>query len=92
MTKYYIGKFKHGLRNGRGILYYKNGKIQYEGDWINDTAEGFGKYINENGDYYLGEWKNGSKNGKGKICLSNGIVIFNGNFINNKAELTCILS
>ena len=26
-------------------MYYKNGKIEYEGDWIDDKFEGNGKYI-----------------------------------------------
>ena len=33
---YYIGQFKNGLRNGKGILYYKNGNIKYNGNWVND--------------------------------------------------------
>ena len=34
--KYYIGEFKNNIPNGKGIKYYKNGNILYEGDWIND--------------------------------------------------------
>ena len=33
---YYIGQFKNGLRNGKGILYYSKGNIKYEGNWIKD--------------------------------------------------------
>ena len=37
---YYIGKFKNNLRNGKGIEYYKNGNIKYDGEYINDKREG----------------------------------------------------
>ena len=63
--KYYIGQFSNNLRNGKGIVYYKNGSIKYEGDFVNDKKEGNGKYINKLGDYYIGEWKEDEKNGKG---------------------------
>ena len=32
---YFLGQFKNGLRNGKGIEYYKNGNIKYEGNFIN---------------------------------------------------------
>ena len=56
--EYYIGEFKNGLKNGKGILYYKNGNIKYDGYFIDDKFEGNGKYIYEDGKYYIGEWKN----------------------------------
>ena len=34
--KYNIGQYKNGLRNGKGTMYYANGKIKYKGDWIDD--------------------------------------------------------
>ena len=81
--EYYIGQYKNGLRNGKGIEYYSNGNIQYEGDWVNNKPEGNGKYIWENGQYYIGEWKNGLRNGKGTLYYSNGKTETEGNFINN---------
>ena len=84
--EYYIGEFKNDLRNGKGILYYSNGNIQYEGDWINDNAEGNGKYIWENGQYYIGQYKNGLKHGKGTIFYSNGNIKYEGDWINDKPE------
>ena len=53
---FYIGQFMNGLRHGKGILYYKNGNIKYEGDFVNDKYEGNGKYIWENGEYYIGQF------------------------------------
>ena len=36
-------------------MYYSNGKIRYEGNWINNKKEGNGKYIFENGEFYIGQ-------------------------------------
>ena len=41
---YYIGEWKNNLRNGKGILCYKDGRI-YIGDFINDKANGYGKKL-----------------------------------------------
>ena len=81
---YYIGQFKNGLSHGKGILYYSNGNILYEGDFINDKPEGNGKYIWENGEYYIGQWKNGLRNGKGILYYSNGKIKYEGDFFNDK--------
>ena len=53
---YYIGQFLNNLRHGKGKLFYENGNIKYEGDFVNDKYEGIGKYIFENGDYYIGQF------------------------------------
>ena len=37
----------------------------YEGDWLNNTAEGKGKYIYADGEYYIGEFKNNERGGFG---------------------------
>ena len=66
---------ENGLRNGKGIEYYSNGNIKYEGDWVNDKFEGNGKYILENGVYYIGEYKNGLKNVKIKKLSKKQIVM-----------------
>ena len=40
--KYYIGQFKNDFANGKGTLYYPNGKIKIlcEGNWINNEFVG----------------------------------------------------
>ena len=58
--EYYIGEWLNGLRHGKGTLYYKNGNIKYDGDFIKDKFEGNGKYIYINGTYL-----NNQTNGKG---------------------------
>ena len=84
--KYYIGEYKNNIPNGKGIKYYSNGNILYEGDFINGKFEGNGKYIYEDCDYFIGEYKNGLRNGKGKIYYKNGNIMFEGNYINDKEE------
>ena len=99
---YYIGEYKDGKMHGKGTIFFKNGKIKYEGNFVNNKKEGMGKYffehgeyfINEggkkyylsNGDYYLGTWLNDKRYGIGKIFLKNGKVKYAGDFVNNKFE------
>ena len=89
---YFIGQFKNNLRNGKGIEYYKNGNIFYDGDFIDNKREGNGKYINEDGEIIcrsISEW---IKKWKGKIYLKNGIIFYDGIFINNKSALDSIIN
>ena len=87
-SDYYKGEEKNGKRQGKGIEYYKNGGIKYDGDWNNDLPEGNGKLIEKDGDYYIGEFKNGLKHGKGKEYKKSGDLIYEGDFINGKREGT----
>ena len=68
---YFLGGFKNGLREGKGIQYYKNKKYQYEGMWKEDKRNGSGKYYYENGDYFIGFWKDNQKIGKGELYDKN---------------------
>ena len=76
----YFGEIKNGLRNGRGIMKYSNGRV-YEGEWINDKREGKGyeKFQNEN--TYEGYYLNGKPNGSGTYVWSTG-EIYHGEWIN----------
>ena len=38
--KYYIGQFKNGLPNGKGIKFYSNGTIKNQGNWIKNEFVG----------------------------------------------------
>ena len=55
----------------------------YEGDWLNNTAEGNGKYIYADGEYYIGEFKNNERGGFGIQYDSNGNIISQGNWLND---------
>ena len=80
---YYIGQFKNGLKNGKGIEYYSNGDIQYKGDFVNNEKDGIGHYIFENGKYYIGQWSNNLRIGKGTLYYPNGKIEKEGNLIND---------
>ena len=84
--KYYIGEFKNNLPNGKGIKYYSNGNILFEGNFINGKFDGNGKYYYDDGNYFIGEYKNGLRNGRGTEYYRNGKIMYEGDFINNKME------
>ena len=84
--KYYIGEIKNNLPNGKGIKYYSNGNILYEGDFINGKFEGNGKLIWEDNDFYIGQFKYGLFHGKGIEYYSNEKIKYEGDFINDKYE------
>lgn len=62
-----------GKRTGKGTMTYDAGAI-YEGDFVNDLYEGYGKYTWEDLDEYEGEWKAGERNGKGIFRGADGVV------------------
>jgi hypothetical protein len=76
---YYIGEFKNGKRNGRGIYISESKYIKnnYEGEWKNDLAHGKGKSIYqevyENGEIfeeiYEGEFIDDLRSGKGELKI-----------------------
>ena len=39
--------------HGKGCLYYKNGKLAYEGEWKDDLFNKFGHYYNNNPRKYM---------------------------------------
>ena len=87
------GFFHNGKAiKGKSIMYYNEPDINkmhfsniYEGDYINNKREGYGKFIMSNGDIYEGEFQKDSYNGKGKYYWQNG-NIYEGGFKNNKKE------
>ena len=68
-------------KNGKGRDYYENGKIKYEGNFLDDKYEDMeAKFYNENGDLYIGEFKKGIKNGNGIIYS----IKYEGKFLNGE--------
>ena len=55
----------------------------YEGDFVNDKADGNGKHIYDNGDYYIGQFKQAKRHGKGKLYTNNDVLIYDGDFIDD---------
>ena len=84
--EYYIGEFKNGLMNRKGIIYYKYGKVIYFWDFVVDKFEGSGNLYYQIYDYYIGEWKDGLRHGKGAFYYKNRNIKFEGDFIRNIAE------
>ena len=67
-------------RNGKGKEYYDNGKLKYEGEYLN------GKRWNGKGYNMKGEvdFKIDEGNGKGKEYKNNGKLIFEGEYLNGQ--------
>ena len=59
-------------------MYYKNGSIMYDGDFIDDKREGYGKYYFENDETLIGNWKNDKPIGTVNIYYKNGNLKFQG--------------
>jgi len=62
---------------GQGTFEYRgddeDGRLLYDGAWVNKKAEGFGVMRWQNGDRYEGDWKDGLRHGQGTYsCKSTG--------------------
>ena len=66
------GNIEYELKNGRGKIkqFYYNGKLEYEGEYLNGKKHGKGKDYNQNGKLiFEGEYLNGKRqNGIFKEC------------------------
>ncbi len=86
----YIGEFKKGLRDGKGIFYYarnnENDRGIYEGDWKNDRIDGKGKMTWSTGEIYEGDWKNDMKEGLGIQYNINNSKEYEGSYKNGLFE------
>ena len=82
------------------LLFKKNNEI-YKGMWnINGEKEGFGIFIDKEGNKYIGGWKEDKFNGYGRLISMNGdyyegewmngIIQGNGKYYNKKEEYTYI--
>ena len=80
----YVGEFRDGKKEGRGIYYYKSGS-RYEGEYKNGKYNGKGIYYYNSGNKYEGEYKNGKAEGKGIYYYKNGDR-YEGEFKDNKIE------
>ena len=86
-SAYCEGQFKNGLLHGKGKIYYKNGNIKVDGNWIKDKLNGKGKVYYKDGNImYDGDFKNNVFDGNGKLFYKNGKIKYEGEFINDKFE------
>ena len=83
---YYIGPFINNLPNGQGKTFTKNGKVRYQGNFVNGCLQGKGKLYFDNDEYYEGDFLNNVKHGKGKLYYPNGQIKYDGDFANDKFD------
>jgi hypothetical protein len=80
----YRGQYRHGKREGHGILIGTDGSI-YEGNFENDLKNGKGRMIKFDGSYYVGGWVGGKPHGDGKFD-SKFKFGYEGDWVNGKME------
>ena len=78
----YIGNWKDGNMNGEGVLFDKNNKLIFEGNYYNNKKYGYGKFVIKDNEYYEGEFFDDKMEGKGTYHYGNGDV-WEGQFKNN---------
>ena len=78
----YIGNWKDGSMTGEGVLFDKNNKLIFEGNYYNNKKYGHGKFIIKDKEYYEGEFFDDKMEGKGTYHYGNGDV-WEGYFKNN---------
>ena len=81
------GNIIYELINGNGKVkeYQFDGKLRFEGEYLNGKRNGKGKeYDICKGLIYEGEYFNGLKNGKGKVYNIKDNLIFEGEYLNGK--------
>ena len=78
----YIGNFKEGCMCGEGLLFDKDNKLIFEGNFYNNKKYGKGKFYIKGNEYYEGEFFDDKMEGKGSYHYENGDV-WEGNFKNN---------
>ena len=72
----YEGHYEKDLKNGHGILVWKNG-MKYDGQFKNSTKDGWGilTYPPDNEfDRYEGTFVENNATGRGTIYMSNGEI------------------
>jgi len=80
----YIGVFKGAFLEGNGKIYINN-YLYYEGNFVNNKYNGFGKiYYNNKKIRYAGNFKNNLKDGNGKLYDIKGNLLYDGNFKEDK--------
>lgn len=75
---FYAGNWHQGIRWGGGIsIDERHGN--YQGEWRNNSPNGFGESVGTNGSWYQGSWLDGKKHGYGRSVNQTGVV-YEGNW------------
>lgn len=76
---------KEYKRNGEGKDYYEDGKIKYEGNFVDDEYDDEkGKFYDESGNKYEGKFTKGKKNGEFSIYDKEGELIHKNKYEDDK--------
>ena len=78
----YTGRFKNGIKNGRGIDFDTTGKKIFQGSYRDDKKEGRGEEFTDM-DLYRGEFSNNARHGFGVIYFEENSKYF-GRIENNE--------
>jgi antitoxin component YwqK of YwqJK toxin-antitoxin module len=83
----YNGQFSKDQRDGRGVLYWRNGQKKYDGYWKNDQRKGSGKqYLKDGVLLYSGGWAQDLHFGRGRAYYSDGTLAYTGTFLKGGYE------
>ncbi|KIL38645.1 hypothetical protein SD70_25085 [Gordoniibacillus kamchatkensis] len=83
----YEGNMKNGLRDGYGKLSDTNGKLEYEGDFQNNTITGKGTIYQSGNTKYVGDVIMGVREGYGKLYDADGDMYYDGRFAGNQPAM-----
>ena len=81
------GNIIYILNNGNGKIreYYDNGKIKFEGEYLNDVRNGKGKEYDQKGRIkFEGEYLNNKINDKGKQYYENDMIEYEGEYLSGE--------
>ena len=80
-----LDDIKEYKRNGEGKDYYEDGKIKYEGNFVDDEYDDEkGKFYDESGNKYEGKFTKGKKNGDFSIYDKEGKLIHKNKYEDDK--------
>lgn len=70
----YTGEVRRGLRHGRGVQAFADGRVTYDGEWKDGMRHGIGTLTFDADGYarYEGEWRHDRKHGKGRMQYASG--------------------
>lgn len=70
----YTGEVRRGLRHGRGVQAFADGRVTYDGEWKDGMRHGIGTLTFDADGYarYEGEWRDDRKHGKGRMQYASG--------------------
>lgn len=85
---YYYGDLNEsGERTGRGRTLMSDGKLAYDGEYLNDMRHGKGSFYYKDGSLcFYGDWYENMRNGFGVGISSETGIIHTGNWSNNKPK------